>query len=100
MGHVHVISFLWAMVVVSKNNLDLFAIVIIMENFLFSTPVRSFVNVYIYFCSKQYVQYGYTTNLPADYNKLITLANIGARTIESVNNRKYAVGSVAQLLCK
>ncbi|UJR30473.1 hypothetical protein I4U23_018006 [Adineta vaga] len=45
-----------------------------------------------------FTPYGYTADLPIDYNQQSKAANIGANTIQSVNNRKYAVGSVARLL--
>jgi hypothetical protein len=45
-----------------------------------------------------FTPYGYSTNLPADYNTLLALANSGAAAITAVNNRRYAVGSVARLL--
>jgi hypothetical protein len=45
-----------------------------------------------------FTPYGYTTNLPADYNTQLSLAQKGAAAIQQVNNRRYTVGSVARLL--
>jgi len=45
-----------------------------------------------------FTPYGYTTNLPADYNVQLKLAQDGAAAIQKVNNRRYAVGSVSRLL--
>ncbi|CAF1524193.1 unnamed protein product [Adineta ricciae] len=49
-----------------------------------------------------FTPYGYTTNLPdkapANYATLEAAAKVGAATIQTFNQRKYAVGSVSRLL--
>jgi len=45
-----------------------------------------------------FTPYGYQTSTSSDYAKQFALAKIGADAIKRVNNKAYAVGSVAQLL--
>lgn len=45
-----------------------------------------------------FTNWGYTANLPDDYTQLAAKAAVGANAIQSINGRKYTIGSSAALL--
>jgi len=42
--------------------------------------------------------YGYTHSLPADYNYMVSVANIGANALKSVNGNSYSIGTIPGIL--
>ena len=42
--------------------------------------------------------YGYTHSRPADYNDMVTVANVGNAALQSVNGNSYRVGTIPDIL--
>jgi hypothetical protein len=44
--------------------------------------------------------WGYTTDLPEDYNEILEVSKIGVAALKKVNGLQFKLGSPANLLCK